>query len=76
METGSRKGAGFFCGIRQRVLDEYASTIPDVLARHCRWHGWKVGFLFVKLRTCVIPPSDGRGDGYGILSLKNFWNVP
>ena len=75
METGSRKGAGFFCGIRQRVLDEYASTIPDVLVRHCRWHARKVGLLFVKLCACVIPP-DGRGDGYGILSLKNFWNVP
>ncbi|PMP98533.1 hypothetical protein S101450_00311 [Komagataeibacter saccharivorans] len=75
METGSRKGAGFFCGIRQRVLDEYASTIPGVLVRHCRWHGRKVGFFSVKLCTCVIPPPDGRGDGYGILSLKNFWNV-
>jgi|GEM_PF-5468797 len=76
METGSRKGAGFFCAIRQRVLDEYASTILDVLVRHCRWHARKVGLFSVKLCTCIILPPDGRDDGYGILSLKNFWNVP
>lgn len=74
METGSRKGAGFFCGIRQRVLDEYASTIPDVLVRHCRWYGRIVGF-FVCEALCLRHSTGWQGDGCGILSLKNFWSV-